>query len=1529
MDDHPAALEALASEAADLVPQRRDAVAALARAALRRAGEYPPDAPARIASLFRLLDTRTSRPALRVTGTVLEIAVEDRPLLVSAVTDTLRVHGLRPRVLLTAAVGVERGADRRVTAVTAARHARERELLLHADLDAEPGPPVLADLRAALADALTATDDFDAMRREVEQVADSLEGEPAALLRWLLADNFVLLGTRWQGTGLGVLTGDDDPIVPPLPPDQPIRIARTERMARAPRRARMTAVSTRTADGGEHLLLGLFTQRAYAEPAGTVPVLRDLLAGILEAEDVADDSDDGRQLRTLFEALPKHELFAADPARLRATLADLLTVRRNRQVRVVALPDPAARAVSVLVALPRERFSVPVRHAVAELLTDRFSATGQDYRLSLDEQGQALLAFTLYLPRAALEVDTPRLERDIARLTRTFAEDLASQLGGQDAQQRAEAFVERLPAGYTETNDPATAAEDLLAVEALGDDEVRVAVRAVATDPPRLRRLRVHRSGSPIELSDFLPILENLGLTVTDQVQYRLAPDGDRQAVSLHDFTVRADRNLPASVELDVDADGPRVAEAVLAVLRERTESDSLDRLVLAAGLSWPDVEVLRAYRQYRRQVGTIFSPRFTDDALVANPAVATALVGLFAARFAPRPDSDEKAARHRLAEALEAVTQFEEDRILRGFAALVEATLRTNRWAATRRGCLSLKIDSTRVPEMPAPVPAVEVFVSARDVQGVHLRGGRVARGGLRWSDRREDLRTEVLGLLKAQMTKNALIVPTGAKGGFVLTRPPTDAAQLASAVRAAYTTFVRGLLDLTDTIVDGAVVTPEGVRRHDGDDPYLVVAADRGTATFSDLANRIAAEYGFWLGDAFASGGSAGYDHKAMGITARGAWVAVQRHFRSLDLDVQADPITVVGIGDMSGDVFGNAMLLSPELRLIGAFDHRHVFLDPDPDPVRSYAERARLAALPRSSWADYDPAALSPGGGVFSRRQKSVPLSPEVRAVLRVDTQQLSPPELIRALLRAPADLLFAGGIGTFVRAPGESDLDVGDRTNDSVRVTSAELGARVVGEGANLALTQRARVSYARRGGRCNTDFVDNAAGVDTSDREVNLKILLSGAIDAGELAPGDRDALLADLSNEVAAAVLHDVDRQIAALDWEDGASPALLDSYEALMVELVDAGRLRRDVELLPDTEEMDRRRDAGAGLTRPELAVLLCYAKVDHADRLLASRLPDARELGDTLARYFPPTVVERFGHLLAEHRLRRELVATVVANDLVNHMGVTYPSRTARELGTSHAEVAAGWWAACEVADAWSYWRTVEMLGERLTPALQVELAEEVDRLVDALARSYVRSGADGSLGDIVAQDRPAFVELAKSVEDAVPRTRRVDRARRVERWLDLGIPAEVAAPLGSLRELYVVPDVAAVAAQTDRGVRQVGEVFWRLSEALPFDDLSARLGTVTARGAWQYRQRRGLADDLRELRRTGATMVVLARPQDEPAEAVAAFLAQHPGADRRVGALLAALDRTGPDAGLDGVAVVVRALKDLLTSERRPLV
>lgn len=1532
-------------------------------------------------------------------GTAVEVNVEDAPFLVSTLSEELSRLGLTVGQLLHPVVGVERDRDGRVTAIQPARGAAHRESWIRAilaeSLDADAREHVATCLRRVLSDARAATRDFPAMREAVEEAAFQARAsagaryepeevdEACALLRWLLDDHFIWLGYREyvlippsddgertvavrHGTGLGILADEDtSSYANPVPLSELrddlrarieggglIRMARTNRVSTVHRQERMIDVGMKQVGGdgeivGERRFLGLFAQRAFAEPASTIPELRRKLRHVLEREDIVEHSHDERAVRELFEALPKHELFETDLDELHRELMALLDAQRRQHVRLLVRSDPSRRSVSALVAVPAWRFDGALRRALQRLLVEWFAATGADYHLSIAQRDQALLHFLLHVeqpPPDGPVSDVAELERAVVALTRRWDDELVDALvsahGEAKGRRLAGRYEGRFPPGYTAACSVEEAVADIAVLESLED--VSMAVRSGRDDGEL--RFKLAKTGGGVELSRLIPILESLGLTVVEEIPHELELEGG--PVTLHDLGVRP----PAGLTVDVGADGSRLTAAARAIWDGRVEMDAFNRLVLHARLGWWDAAVLRAYRRYRRLVGAAYTPAYEAEALIAHPEVARGLIELFAARFDPElpgPHSPREApagpesgaveqARTRVHEACDVVERLDQDRILRGYLWLIEATLRTNAYQPDR-ACLSFKLDSAHVPGMPKPVPYAEIYTYSPGMEGVHLRGGPVSRGGVRVSDRLEDFRTEVLGLLQAQIIKNAVIVPTGAKGGFVV----RDRA-VANAVRSAYETFIRGMLDVTDNIVGGQVVPPQRVRRFDGNDPYLVVAPDRGTAAFSDVANAIADDYDFWLSDAFASGGSRGYDHKRMGITARGAWLAVRRHFWELDVDVQREPITITGIGDMSGDVFGNGLLRSDAVKLVAAFDHRHIFLDPDPDPKRSYAERARLFRLPESTWDHYDRTVLSPGGGVWPRTLKAIPLSDEIRTLLGIQEGRMSPPELIRAILRAPVDLLFAGGVGTFVRAEDERDIDVGDLTNDAIRVHAGELGARVVGEGANLAMTQRARVRYARRGGKCNTDAIDNAAGVDTSDREVNLKILLRQAMDAGELDPEARDSTLAAMTDEVATLALDSVARQTWALSAEVARSPALMDAYEALMVHLSSAGqpaatpearagvgRLDREVEALPTTGEMSRRKEAGAGLTRPELAVLLSYAKTDLATRFLRSDLPDRELVNDALTGAFPPTAVARFGRLLPDHRLRRELAATVVAGDLVDRMGITYASQTTHELGVAADEVATAYWLARTVTDADRRWRMVRELDGTVNPSVQLDLKAEVDALVDACTRTYLRrgpphslaAGPEGEEDRIVPRDREAFQQLERAVNDLGSEARRAAREARASRYADLGVPYDTARQLVGVAELTLLPDVAAVAEQTPRGVSDVAEAFLRLSEETPLDRLTERLGGLRTEGVWEQWQLHGLDDELRELRRVVAARALAERPAASGEEAVQAFVEGHRRALDRVDVLMSQAGRDG--WSVDALGVVVRTLREALAA------
>jgi glutamate dehydrogenase len=968
------------------------------------------------------------------------------------------------------------------------------------------------------------------------------------------------------------------------------------------------------------------------------------------------------------------------------------------------------------------------------------------------------------------------------------------------------------------------------------------------------------------------------------------------------------------------------VADSILAAWNGEARSDPLNRLVVVGGLTWRQVRVLRAYRKYRQRVNATFTEEYTNDILVRNHEIAGELVRLFELRFDPgsRRDTEaEETVQNRILEALEDVRSLDEDRVLRSFLGMILATIRTNAYLPDRRH-LSLKIESPRVPEMPRPYPRFEIFVYSPEMEGIHLRGGKVARGGIRWSDRLEDYRTEVLGLMKAQRVKNAVIVPTGSKGGFVLRRPPADPAALPDAVRAEYITFMRGLLDITDNRVGGEVVHPPGVRVLDDEDPYLVVAADKGTAAFSDTANAVADEYHFWLGDAFASGGSSGFDHKKMAITARGAWESVKRHFREVGLTMSR-PFTVVGIGDMSGDVFGNGMLLSENIQLVAAFDHRNIFVDPDPDPAAGSAERKRLFELPRSSWNDYDRMLLSAGGGVYSRMDKEVPLSAQARAALGLpeadgapEDEPLTPNEVIRAILRAPVDLLWNGGIGTYVKAAAESDLEVGDRANDAVRINANELRARVVGEGGNLGFTQRSRIDYALAGGRIFTDFIDNSAGVDTSDHEVNLKILLGLAETRGDLTRKQRDDLIRAVTDDVAAHVLYDNFLQAQILSQEVRVSKDRMEAYEALMESLEARGLLERDLESLPTSEEMSARRAAGQGLTTPELAILLAYSKINLTGQLVRSSLPDDPYFERDLERYFPAPVVERFRELLPEHPLRRELIAMIAANEVVNSLGSTFVTQRLAESGADPADVVRAYRIARDVTAAGARWDAIERMFEVLSPDVQDELLSGVDRMMEVVTRWYLAHHPAGALAEVIEPARQAFARLASAITTIGSPAWQEQHDRVAEQLVEHDVPADIAQQHAYQMELVHAPDIISVAAETGRDVEDVALAFFLVGEAFHIDRLEGAMERLEPASRWQRWALQALEDDLLSVRRDLAATALsegAGRPIDD---AVETFLGSRAEAIARLDRFMRSLGSDRGGGGIDALSVAVRQVR-----------
>jgi len=1016
-----------------------------------------------------------------------------------------------------------------------------------------------------------------------------------------------------------------------------------------------------------------------------------------------------------------------------------------------------------------------------------------------------------------------------------------------------------LPAGYDELNYPPTAALDLPRIVALADGhrDVSTAVMKFAESGADEWRFRVYHRGAPIALADLLPLLDHLGLRAQDERAFAFHLD-ETTHIHLHDVGVR----VPPGVDLADEALATELRHAFEAAFCGTVEADGFNRLVLVAGLTARQVEIVRAYSRYLRQIGFPFSQQYIESTVVRHGAITRAIVALFEHRFDPageRAAESDADLRELITDLLDAVPSLDDDRTLRALLALVDATLRTNVYQrgaepGSFRDVMAFKLDPAKVPDLPLPRPMFEIWVCSPRVEGVHLRGGRIARGGLRWSDRREDFRTEVLGLVKAQMVKNAVIVPTGAKGGFVPKRATASPEEFRTEGVACYQQFVSGLLDVTDNLVEGEIVPPPDTVRYDGDDPYLVVAADKGTATFSDIANAISERYGFWLGDAFASGGSAGYDHKAMGITARGAWESVRRHARAIGKDADRDPITIVGIGDMSGDVFGNGLLRSPHVKLVAAFDHRHVFLDPDPDPPASFAERARLFALPRSSWADYDPALISKGGGVFARSAKHIDLSPEMQQVLATDRALFTPLELISTILRAPADVLWNGGIGTYVKSSTESHAEVGDRANDGLRVSGNELRCKMVGEGGNLGLTQRGRIEFALHGGLVNTDAIDNSAGVDCSDHEVNIKILLSDVVASTAMTLVERDELLASMTDEVGDQVLDDNRAQTLVLAIARRQALPMVNVHARYLNTLETEGWINRSLEFLPSDKQIAERQAGGAGLTTPEFSVLLAYTKTTNIDLMVQSDLPDDPYLESELVRYFPTPLRGRYAEHIARHRLRREIVATQVGNQMVNISGISFDHRITEDTGVGVVDVSRAWIATRDLFDAVRWWDQIEDLGAEVRLDVQVELFLEVRRLLERGVSWILRHRRPPvAIAEVVEQFRAPMARIA-TAQDVVLTGRMRDLTFALEASrLASGVPEQLAQRSAMWPLLHTAFDVIEHAQSRHLDVADVAKVYWEVFEAVDAGWLWDAIGALPRSDRWQTQARSALRDDL----------------------------------------------------------------------------
>lgn len=1390
------------------------------------------------------------------------------------------------------------------------------------------------DIQRVLRDVRESVEDWAKMHAQVLSIVDELGTEQlpldpeevrqgSELLTWLADDHFTFLGYREYrleregddellravpGTGLGILRADQDmsasfgklpAMVKAKAREKTLLVlAKANSRATVHRPAYLDYVGVKRFENGEVVgerrFLGLFSSAAYTESLTRIPLLREKAAEVLRRSGFDPRSHAGKALMDTLETYPRDELFHTPVDELAPIAESAMHARERRAVRMFIRRDTYGRYVSVLVYLPRDRYNTSVRERFSQILKERLGGETVEFNVSVNESTTARVHFVVHPPKGGMvnEVDTADLERRITEASRSWRDDfltaVISEYGEEAGTRLGRRYVDSFPEAYKEDYPPRTGSVDLGRLESLvgaeaEDGAIDLSLHEELDAGRGEARLKVFRVGPPLSLSQILPMLSSMGVEVVDERPYEL--EGLGRPTYIYEFGLRYGRALPAHArELFQDA--------LRAVWDGYNEIDGFNALVLGAGLTWRQATVLRAYAKYMRQGNSPFALDYIEDALRNNVDITRMLVQLFEARFNPGNNglgaiAEARTARvaeveERIGRALDDVASLDHDRILRSYLTHIRATLRTNYFQPPEDGVgvrpyMSFKMEPSAIPDLPEPRPRFEIFVYSPRVEGVHLRFGAVARGGLRWSDRRDDFRTEVLGLVKAQMVKNTVIVPVGAKGGFFCKQLPDPGdrdAWMAEGI-ACYKTFISGLLDITDNLVDGETVPPRSVVRHDGDDAYLVVAADKGTATFSDIANGVAKDYGFWLGDAFASGGSVGYDHKAMGITARGAWVSVQRHFRERGIDCQSEDFTAVGIGDMSGDVFGNGMLCSEHTRLVAAFDHRDIFLDPTPDAAASYAERRRLFDLPRSSWQDYDKSLISEGGGVFSRALKSIPIGKPVRKALGLDESvtAMTPAELMKAILLAPVDLLWNGGIGTYVKAADETHGDAGDKANDAIRVNGGELRAKCVGEGGNLGFTQLGRIEYALRGGRMNTDFIDNSAGVDTSDHEVNIKILLDRVVKDGDLTEKQRNKLLAAMTDEVGDLVLRDNYEQNLALANAAAHAPSLLHVHEDWMKRLERDGVLNRELEGLPSTRQVKRRLDQHGALTVPELSVLMAWTKIVLAEELLDSDLPDDPYLDVDLRAYFPQPVQEGFDTQITDHPLRREIIVTQVVNDLVNGAGMTYWPRLAGETGSTAAELTRANFVAREIFGSLPLRQELKTFDNVLDASVQTRMRIEMRTLVERASRWLVtnrRPPLDSS-GLVEAFSAPVQSVMAQLPDLMTGREQRAFQERR-DALVAQKVPEDLATRVAVLPPAYMLMGIIEIATREHLDPAEVARLHFALGERLGLPAMVGRILALPREDRWQTMARAALRDDLHAVHAQLTGQVLLSTSSDD---------------------------------------------------------
>lgn len=1437
-----------------------------------------------------------------------------------------------------------------------------------------------AEIESVLADVRTTVQDYPAMLAEARSLAQSLadgkypgvdaseQQEGAAFLNWVADDSFTFLGyveyhfegkdkqqlVKVPGSALGILrhlkNGElaidlaslSSKARKSLQSPELFTFAKAYERSRVHRPAYPDYISVKQFDAkgrvtGEKRFVGLYTARAYNETPDQIPLLRQKVQKVREKSEFDAVDYSGRALEQMLIVYPRDELFQIDVKELFHTMMSTLYIQERRKIKLFMREDAFGGFVTCIVYVPRDIFNTDLRLKIQRILMEALNGEDIDFSTYISESVLARTLFNIKVtPVEDRHLDVDELERRIIAIAQSWQDDLQVCLiethGEEKASRYEHLYRQAFPTSYRDEFSPRQAAIDIGHIVHVSETgRLGMSFYRALDEDDSIFHFKLFHADQPVPLSDVMPVFDHMGFRVIGEHPYETL-DSDGRTVWIHDFMLTTAQKL--SVDLHKIRD--HFEELFEKVWLGEAENDSFNRLVIAAYMNWREIAMLRAYARYMRQIRVSNSQSFIADTLVNHVEIARLLVEMFACRFDPaqnknrkKAQADLEALQARFAEMLDRVPNLTEDKILRLYLDLVSATVRTNFYQKDDSGAdksyIAFKFHPRLIPNVPKPVPKFEIFVYSPRVEGVHLRGGKVARGGLRWSDRYEDYRTEVLGLVKAQQVKNAVIVPVGAKGGFVAKKlPQGDRAAYMKEGIASYQIFVTGLLDVTDNLVEGKVVPPQQVVRHDEDDYYLVVAADKGTASFSDIANAISLQKGHWLGDAFASGGSQGYDHKKMGITARGGWVSVMRHFRELGINTQTTPFTVIGIGDMAGDVFGNGLLMSNQAKLIAAFNHVHIFLDPNPDPAKSFIERQRLFDLPGSSWDDYDAKLISKGGGVFARSAKSIPLSAEVKAWLGVDADKLTPNELMSEILKANADLLWNGGIGTYVRATTELDADVGDKANDPLRVTGSQLRVKVIGEGGNLGMTQLGRIEYARRGGRLNTDFIDNAGGVDCSDHEVNIKILLNEVLQNGDLTEKQRNKLLAEMTDAVGDLVLKNNYLQTQAISIAHREGLSRMEEYRRLINAMEAAGKLNRTLEYIPTDDMITERKSNGEGLTRPELAVLISYVKGDMKEVLLASELPDNPNLKVEMEKVFPAPIVKKFNKELHAHRLSREIISTQIANDMVNHMGITFVERLRQSTGASTAAIALSYIIARDVFQLDYWWHEIEQLDYKVPADLQMYMMSELMSLMRRACRWLIRNRRS-ELNVQANMDKFAkgIVQISKSLPNYLQGSTLSNWQERFDRLKGQCVPEHIAAIVAGSRHLYAALGIIEAQDSSGQSLDMVGTVYYALGNRLELTWFGQQINALTPLTHWQALAREAFREDLDwQQRALTVGLLKLAKAPKDVDQRIDCWMQQHQDLIARWQATLTEF-KASSDAEFSMYSVALRELLDLAQS------